>query len=335
MGFSVDAALAARTIHAAFAAGVTSFDTAPLYGFGRSEEVLGAALADRRGEVQLLTKVGLRWDAAFGRVLFETTDPTGARRIVRRDCRPASLRWQVEQSLRRLGVETLDLLQVHQRDAETPLAETMATLAQLQREGKIRAVGVSNFSLAETAETVTGLDPTPLAAVQLPYNLIDRRIERDVLPWARARSVAVLAYSPFAQGVLAGRQLGSAAAPSDWRRDSDAFSAENVRILNQALESSVFPIARARGVSVAEVGLAWLLAQPGLAAVVVGSSTPEQAVSNARASELRLEPDELARLTSTFGGLALVRRVPAGGRRARLLRLAGKARSLLSRLTRS
>jgi methylglyoxal reductase len=328
MGFSDDATLATRAIHAAFAAGVTSFDTAPLYGYGRSEEVLGAALADRRGGVQILTKIGLRWDTTFGRVLFEATDPAGVRRVVRRDSRPASLRGEVEQSLRRLGVDAIDLLQVHQRDHETPVAETMATLAQLQREGKIRAIGVSNFTLGDTAEAAASLGPLPLGAVQLEYNLMERRIEADVLPWARSRPVAVLAYSPFAQGVLAGRQLRATAPPSDWRRGSVAFSPENIRILNEALERSALPIARARGVSLAEVSLAWLLAQPGLTAVVAGASTAEQATANARAAELRLAPDELQGLTSAWQNLTLVR--PSSSGRPVIARV----RSLLSRLRR-
>jgi methylglyoxal reductase len=327
MGFADDAALAARTIHAAFAAGVTTFDTAPLYGFGRSEELLGAAIADRRADVQVLTKVGLRWDAASGRVMFEATDPSGVRRVVRRDCRPASLRAEVEQSLRRLKVDAIDLLQVHQRDAETPLAETMAALAQLQEAGMVRAIGVSNFSLGETKEAAAALGTVPLAALQLEYNLLERRIETDLLPWARAEGVAVLAYSPFAQGVLAGRQLGPAVPPPDWRRGSVAFSPDNVPTLNRALESSVVPIARSRGVSIAEVSLAWLLAQPGLTAVVVGSSTPEQATANARAAELKLTTDEVHRLTSTWRALRLVR--PAAGGSP-----LGRVRSLLSRLIR-
>ena len=328
MGFSDDATVATRAIHAAFAAGVTSFDTAPLYGFGRSEEVLGSALADRRAQVQILTKIGLRWDTTFGRVLFETTGPDGVRRVVRKDSRPASLREEVEQSLRRVGVDAIDLLQVHQRDYETPVAHTMATLAQLQREGKIRAIGVSNFSLRDTAEAAASLGALPLGAVQLEYNLISRRIEADVLPWARSRSVGVLAYSPFAQGVLAGRQLHATAPPSDWRRGSVAFSPANIGIINEALERSALPIARARGVSLAEVSLAWLLAQTGLTAVVAGASTPEQATTNPRAAELRLAPEELRGLTSALRDLPLVR--ASSPPRPVLARV----RSLLSRLRR-
>ncbi|MDB4979260.1 MAG: putative oxidoreductase [Myxococcales bacterium] len=330
MGFSEDAARSTRAIHAAFAAGVTSFDTAPLYGFGRSEEVLGAALADRRGQAQILTKVGLRWDAAFGRVLFEITD-AGGRRVVRKDSRPSSLRGEVEASLRRLKVDALDLLQVHHRDTETPLPETMAALAQLVEDGKVRAIGISNFSLGDTQDAAHGLGALPLASTQLEYNLIERRIEKDLLPWARSHSVSVLAYSPFAQGVLAGRQRGAAALPSDWRRGSVAFSPENLRIINQALERGALPIAEARGASLAEVSLAWLLAQPGLTAVVVGASTEEQATANARASDLHLTEEELRQLASAWNGLELVRPRSSATPVERTVR---KVRSLLSRLIR-
>ncbi len=328
MGFSDDAARATRAIHAAFAAGVTSFDTAPLYGFGRSEELLGAALADRRGQVQILTKVGLRWDATFGRVMFEATD-AGVRRVVRKDSRPTSLRGEVEQSLRRLKVDAIDLLQVHHRDLDTPLPETMATLARLVGEGKIRAVGISNFSLGDTQEAAALLGAIPLASTQLEYNLVERRIEKDVLPWARSHAVSVLAYSPFAQGVLAGRQRGAAALPSDWRRGSVAFSPENLRRINQALEGSALPIAEARGASIAEVSLAWLLAQPGLTAVVVGGSNEEQVTANARASGLHLTEDELRQLAVAWNGWELVRPRSSATPVERTVR---KVRSLLSRL---
>jgi aryl-alcohol dehydrogenase-like predicted oxidoreductase len=312
-----------RAIHAACDAGVTSFDTAPLYGYGRSEEQLAKAIADRRGRVQILTKAGLRWDADHGAVLFEATLPDGTRRVVRRDSRRPSLEQEVERSLRRLGTDTIDLLQIHHRDAHTPLAETMAALDALVRAGKVRAVGVSNFSREELEESQAHLGATPLASAQLEYNLLRRGIERDVLPWTRARSVAVLAYSPLAHGALGGRQLGGKPLPTDGRQWSAYFGRRNLGAINDALTRAVLPIARARGVGVAQVCLAWALAQPGLTAVIAGAGSSAQAQANAAAAELRLGADELELIGATVGSIALAPARPSLRRRAR---------SLLSRL---
>jgi methylglyoxal reductase len=326
MGFSGDEALAVRAIHAAFDAGVTSFDTAPLYGFGRSEELLGRAIADRRGRVQLLTKAGLRWDSDHGQVLFESPRADGGKDVVRRDSRPLSIEQEVERSLRRLGTDAIDLLQIHHRDRDTPLAETMATLDALVREGKVRAVGVSNYARQELEESAARLGVTPLASAQLEYNLLKRGIEAEALPWARERAVSVLAYSPLAQGVLGGRQLGGKPLPSDWRRGTAYFERSNLEAANDALTRAVLPIAAGHGVDAGQVCLAWVLAQPGLTAVIVGAGSPAQAVANAAAAELRLSADELGRLSSTFARIVLAPPAAAGGG------VVGRVRSLLSRL---
>jgi aryl-alcohol dehydrogenase-like predicted oxidoreductase len=324
MAFDDDDARAVRAIHAAFDAGVTTFDTAPLYAYGRSEELLGAALADRRSRAQILTKVGLRWDTEHGQVLFESKDRDGTPRVVRRDSRGASIRQEVEHSLRRLRVDVLDLVQIHRRDADTPIAESMAALADLVGEGKVRAVGVSNFSLPECREAAERLGAVPLASAQHEYNLAQRTIERDVLPWAVAAHVGVLAYSPLAQGVLAGRQLRASAPPGDWRRGTPYYARRGLRVVHASLEASVLPLARARGVTAAQICLAWLLAQPGVAAVIAGASTPEQAGANAAAAELALDADERRRLDESFRDLELARRTPA-------LRVLDKVRSVVSR----
>jgi len=315
MAFADDDARVTRTIHAAFDAGVTTFDTAPLYAFGRSEELLGAALADRRARVRILTKVGMRWDADHGHVLFEARaqGDDGSPRVVRLDSRGRSIREEVERSLRRLGVEVLDLVQIHRRDVLTPLAESMGALAELVAQGKVRAVGVSNFSADECREAAACLGALPLASAQHEYNLAQRGIERpsDVLPWARAAGVGVLAYSPLAQGVLAGRQLAASALPPDWRRGTPYFSAPSLRAIHEALERSVLPIARARRATPAQVCLAWLLARPGVAGVIAGASSPEQAVANAGAADLALDASDLARLDEAFRAIDLTRRTLA------------------------
>lgn len=183
-----DEAQSIATIRAAVEGGVTLIDTAPVYGFGRSEEIVGKALTEGalRDKVQIATKVGLAWN---GSAVF-------------RDSRPAHIRKEIEDSLRRLRTEYIDLYQVHWPDLETPIAETARTLEDLRREGKIRAIGVSNYSpeQMDAFRAVTGLD-----AVQPPYNIFERAIDADVLPYAKRAGLTVLSYGALCRGLLSGR----------------------------------------------------------------------------------------------------------------------------------
>jgi aryl-alcohol dehydrogenase-like predicted oxidoreductase len=183
-----DEAQSIATIRAAVERGVTLIDTAPVYGFGRSEEIVGKALTEGalRDKVQIATKVGLAWN---GSAVF-------------RDSRPAHIRKEIEDSLRRLRTEYIDLYQVHWPDLETPIAETARTLEDLRREGKIRAIGVSNYSpeQMDAFRAVTGLD-----AVQPPYNIFERAIDADVLPYAKRAGLTVLSYGALCRGLLSGR----------------------------------------------------------------------------------------------------------------------------------
>ena len=174
------------TIHAAIDRGITLIDTAPVYGFGRSEEIVGKALAGGlRERVQIATKVGLGWKD--GKVF--------------RDSRPASIRREIEASLKRLRTDVIDLYQVHWPDLESDIGEAARTLEDLRRDGKIRAIGVSNFSPAQMDEFRAA---ARLDAVQSPYNLFEREIEADVLPYARNDGLAVLSYGALCRGLLAG-----------------------------------------------------------------------------------------------------------------------------------
>lgn len=285
-----------RVLHAAFDAGITSFDTAPLYGFGASEEILGRAFADRRGRIEILTKVGLRWDGTHGDLLFEFTDPAGRPVRVRKDARPSSIEREVEQSLRRLGVEVIDLLQVHHRDVHTPLELTLEALAALRRAGKIRGVGLSNHPLPDIERATAA---TTLDAVQMEYNLAHRRVEGDLLPFVARHGVGFLAYSATGLGVLAGRLLGGGR-PTHDRWGSPYFAPRNVAAINVALTEAVLPLARARGVTVGQVCLAWLLGQRAVTAAIAGARTAAQAQENAAAADLVLAPDEEARVRRAF-----------------------------------
>lgn len=308
-GSDDDEALAA--LRAGFEAGVLAVDTAPVYGFGHSEELVGKAIAGR-GDVAVLTKVGLRWDDPRGEHFFDTVDRAGQRLAVNRNLRPDSVRTEVERSLRRLGVERIDLVQAHWPDPTTPVAETMGALAELRAAGAVRAIGVSNFPPPLLEEAQAALGDVPLASDQARYSLVAREVECDVLPWTRSHGVGFLAYSPLEQGLLTGR-VGPERrlAPDDGRSKRPTFRPENRRRVNELLARAVAPVADAHGATLAQTVLAWTAAQPGVTAVLAGARTAPQARENAAAGELRLGAEERDAIGLAFEGLELE---PASGR---------------------
>jgi aryl-alcohol dehydrogenase-like predicted oxidoreductase len=271
-----DAIAAVRT---ALDHGVTFFDTAQAYGFGESESLLAEALGEdiRRDEVVVATKGGLR--------------PEGDEVV--RDSSPGWLREGVEQSLRHLGLEAIDLYQVHWPDPDTPLEETASALAELVQEGKLRHVGVSNFSAEEMAEFDRTL---ALETLQPPYHLFRREIEQDVLPWCREHDVGVLAYGPLAHGLLSGRfGPGDELPADDWRSGSPMFQGEAFERNLQTVEQ-LERFAGERGYTVAQLAVAWTLAQPGVQVAITGARRPDHIEGVAPAAEIELSDDDLAEI---------------------------------------
>lgn len=311
-------------IRAAADAGYRAFDTAPLYGFGASEAVLGRALRGR-DDVLVLTKVGLRWDGTHGDVLFET--PTHA---VRKDSRPASVLREIDQSLERLGRARIDLVQVHHPDPHVPIAETMGALLEAHAAGKVGAIGVSNYSGAQLREAAAALGDVGLFSTQEQYNLLEREPEGDQLPVVRALGCGFLCFSPLSQGLLAGSLLGGRRlADDDWRKGAPKFREKNLATIHAAIEGTMAPIARAHDATLGQVALAWLLGEPGVTSVIAGARTIAQAESNAGAGRLTLGADERARLRRAFEAI----RVDEGlGRRERARRLARRGLGRLRRL---
>ena len=279
---------AVAAVRAAVDAGVTLIDTAPVYGLGLAEEILGEALAGRRDQVVLATKCGLVWHARKGQHFF---DQLGLH--VHRYLGPESVRYELEESLRRLDTDRIDLYQTHWPDNTTPVAETMAELERLKRQGKIRAIGVSNVSPAELEAC---LQAGEVSSIQEKYSMLDRGLEKQLLPLARARGVAALAYSPLALGLLSGRvKPGRHFGGDDLRHNHPRFTEENVRKAN-ALLAEVAPVAAAHGATPAQAVIAWTVAQPGITCALCGARNPEQARENAAAGGLRLSAGELAAL---------------------------------------
>jgi aryl-alcohol dehydrogenase-like predicted oxidoreductase len=247
------------TIRAAVDRGITLIDTAPAYGFGRSEEIVGKALAEGglRQRVQIATKVGLAWS-------------DGA---VYRDSRPARIRREIEDSLRRLRTDVIDLYQVHWPDLETPIAETARTLEDLRREGKIQAIGVSNYSPAQmdAFRAVAGLD-----AVQSPYNLFEREIESDVLPYAQRTALTVLSYGALCRGLLSGRMRPTTSFTGDDLRKVDPkFQGVRYRHYLAAVEELQRFAQERFGRSVLALAVRWILDQ-GPTIALWGARTPDQ-----------------------------------------------------------
>jgi len=301
-GSDDDAAVAA--MRAAVDCGMNAIDTAPIYGFGHSERVVGRAIAGLRDRVVVMTKVGLRWDDTRGPLAFKTKDHHGRDLEVHNNLRPWSLVWEVDHSLERLGVETIDLLQIHWPDPATPIGATMGALLDLRRAGKIREIGVSNFSASLMEEAQRVLGDVPLASDQPKYNLLDRSIEREVLPWARGHDVGVLVYSPIEQGLLAGAVPADRSFPAgDGRATRRTFVPELRARVNEVLGRVAEPIAKRHGATLAQVAIAWTIAQPGVTSALVGARTEAQVRENAAAGDLVLDPDEVSALARGFEGI--------------------------------
>ena len=296
---------AIRAIHAAIDAGINLIDTAPIYGFGRSEEIVGQAIAGRRDKVVLATKCGLVWDRERGEFFFHSdskhpTDGT-AKFKVYRYLGPNSIRDEIERSLKRLNTDYIDLYQTHWQEPTTPVEETMSALLKLKEQGKIRAIGVSNATVEQLAEyRRAGILDTD----QEPYSMLDRKIERTNLAYCREHHMAVLAYSPLAQGLLTGkigpdRQF----AEGDLRNTQPRYSVENRRRV-AAMLAEFQPVADRHNISLAQLAIAWTVTQPGLTHALCGARNPQQALENAAAGGVTLSKEDMSLLNRAIESYA-------------------------------
>jgi len=283
---------ATRRVDAAFDAGLCAFDTAPLYGFGRAEELLGAALRGRRERALVLGKVGLRWDDEHGQVMFRARGADGRELSVRKVSRPASVRAEVDRSLARLRTDYLDLVQVHQRDPLVPIADTLGALLELHAAGKVRAIGVSNFDTKDTHEAARVLGAVGLASNQVEYSALQRSVELRLAPALGALGVALLAYSPTARGLLGGSSLAT-------RASTSRYAARVQRAVTDVLE----PLAAHRAWSVAQLALVWVLSQPIVAAAIIGARDESQVRESADVQGQSLTSDEVEVVRRALVGL--------------------------------
>lgn len=275
-----------RAIEASIDEGLSLIDTAPAYGLGRSEEIVGKAIRGKRDRVVIATKCGLNWQSGKGNYFF---DQDG--KPVHRYLGTEGIAYEVEQSLRRLGTDHIDLYITHWQDPTTPIAETMAALEKLKAAGKIRAIGASNIGAEDLGRYI---DAGQLDAIQERYSMIDREIEGSLLPITRRHDVATLSYSSLALGLLTGTiDPGRTFSGDDQRKDNPRFSMGNRQRVAR-LKAAIAPIADHHQASMAQIVIAWTLAQPSITFALCGARTPEQALDNARAGEITLAPSELA-----------------------------------------
>jgi len=293
---------AVRAIHTAIDSGVNLIDTAAIYGFGLSEQIVGRAIADRRDRVVLATKCTMVIDPNVGEEKFNSTaagpDPLGLI-PVRIHAHPDSIRRECDASLQRLGIDHIDLYQTHWQTDTTPIADTMGALMELKQAGKIRAIGVSNATSKHMDEY---RKLGPIDSDQEHYSMLRRHIEQDQLPYCHEHNIAVLAYSPLARGLLTGkvgpeREFGL----GDHRREIEAFSVENRKRVQEFLDQ-IGPIAQDHGLTLAQLVIAWTVHQPGLTHALVGARNQKQAEENAAAGEAVLSQDELDAINQALAG---------------------------------
>ncbi|GAB3303942.1 aldo/keto reductase [Hymenobacter tenuis] len=282
---------AVGAIRASYELGVTSIDTAPIYGQGLSEEIVGEAIKTLpRDKVQILTKFGMRWDDTKGDFGFKSKNNEGQDIDVYKYAAPESIMKECEDSLRRLGTDYIDLYQIHWPDITTPIADTMEAVQRLVEQGKVRAIGVSNYSVEQMQEAE---QVVKLASNQVPYSMVRRDIEKDVVPYCLEHNKAILAYSPLQLGLLTGKiKPGQHFDASDLRWGHPLFTPEFVTRVNAFLDK-IRPMAETKNATLGQLVLRWTLAQPGISVALVGARNAEQAVQNAHAIDVQLSPQEV------------------------------------------
>ncbi|MBT5707247.1 MAG: aldo/keto reductase [Verrucomicrobia bacterium] len=275
-----DDASSQQSVHEAIDAGINWIDTAPVYGLGRSEEVVGEAVRDRRSELIVATKCGRVWD--------ET-------RTIGKRLNKESVKQEVEESLRRLGIEQIDLYQMHWPEPDEQIEEGWSTIVELINEGKIRFGGVSNFSL-EQLKRVHAIHP--VTSLQPPYSMFRRAIEDDLLPFCNENNIGVLAYSPMQAGLLTGKfskERAAALAETDWRKRSPYFNEPQLTVNLETIDR-LRPIAERNGITMAQLALVWIVRDSVLTAAIVGARKPGQIGETVKASGVTLSPSDLSEI---------------------------------------
>lgn len=282
---------AVEAIRASYDVGVTSIDTAPIYGQGESEKVVGDAIKGiPRDKIQILTKYGMRWDLAKGEFAFKSKDNEGKDIDIYKYAGKESVMKECEDSLKRLGTDYIDLYQIHWPDSTTPLDETFEAVERLIEQGKVRYAGVCNYDagLMEDAGKIISL-----VSDQIPYSMVNRGTDREVIPYCVRNGKAVIVYSPLERGLLTGKMKpGYQFADGDHRKTNPFFTDESINRTNAFLDK-LKPLAEEKGATLAQLVIRWTVNHPGVTVALVGARNSAQAIQNAKAADVLLTADEM------------------------------------------
>jgi aryl-alcohol dehydrogenase-like predicted oxidoreductase len=247
-----------------------------------------------------LTKFGLRWDSDEGEFFFNSMDNTGQPLKIHKLASRESIIKECENSLKRLGTDFIDLYQIHWPDGTTPVSETMEAMERLMEQGKIKAAGVCNYSMELMKEAEKTF---PLASNQVPYSMVNREIEKEVVPHAIKKNIAIIAYSPLQRGLLTGKiKPGHKFNEGDTREGNPYYSDENITSVNTFLDT-LKPLAREKKATIGQLVIRWTIDQPGITIALVGARNAAQAVENAKACDIQLSSKELSFISRELGKL--------------------------------
>ncbi len=296
---------AIEAIQKSFDEGVTSIDTAPIYGQGDSEDIVAEAIAPLgRDKVQLVTKFGMRWDLAKGTLAMKSKNNQGQDIDIYKYAGRESIIKECEDSLRRLKTDYIDLYQIHWPDVTTSIQETFETVAELIKQGKVRYAGVCNYTAEQVAEASKYVN---IVSDQVPYSMVKRDIEQELVPYVLDHGKSILAYSPLERGLLTGKmQPGHVFAEGDHRANVYFYKDENLKRVNEVL-NKLRPMAEDKGATLAQLVLRWTVEQPGITIALAGARNAEQSVANAKAINVKLTQDEVAFINTLLADLHLVK----------------------------
>jgi len=288
---STDRNDAIEAIKASYDVGVTSIDTAPIYGQGTSEEIVGEAIKGiSRDKVQILTKFGMRWDLAKGNLAMHSKNNDGEDIDVYKYAGKDSIIYECEQSLKRLGTDYIDLYQIHWPDLTTPIDETFEAVSRLIEQGKVRFAGVCNYDAEQMAEAEKTIK---LVSNQIPFSMVNRGIEQKTVPYCIENHKSILAYSPLERGLLTGKITSDYTfQDGDHRASHKHFQPEFIERTNTLL-NKIKPIADKHNATLGQLVLRWTIERPGITIALAGARNAEQAVQNAKAMEINLSTEEL------------------------------------------
>lgn len=288
---STDRNEAIEAIKASYDVGVTSIDTAPIYGQGTSEEILGEAIKDiSRDKVQILTKFGMRWDLDKGTLAMNSKNNDRNDIEIYKYAGKESIIYECEQSLKRLGTDYIDLYQIHWPDVTTPIDETFEAVSRLIEQGKVRFAGVCNYNAEQMAEAEKTLK---LVSNQIPFSMVNRGIEKETVPYCIENNKSILAYSPLERGLLTGKITSDYKfQDGDHRAGHSHFQPEFIEKTNQLLDK-IKPIAEEHNTTLGQLVLRWTIERPGITIALAGARNAEQAVQNAKALDINLTKEEI------------------------------------------